>query len=232
MSADSIRGEASANGGNVRQESAQVVARNDLGQYASFGKQDAAPDRDDALKRELQETVKDFKNATGNPSEMSNMLRHIEKLEQKIAQRDTELNEANSRVQKLSQRTREGMQSALDTLMKKWMDAVETNDPNCKTEFKKGMDKLVEKSAEENGVWQMMVAASALHQKQEHNLDELRMENKDLKYKIDGHYATPETRTRNADGKRKADSELDRSDVQPENTGGIWEQFASDMSVF
>ena len=100
MSADSIRGEGSANGGNVRQDSSQVVARNELGQYTAFGKQDAAPDRDDALKRELQETVKDFKNAAGNPSEMSNMLRHIEKLEQKIAQRDTELNEANSRVQK------------------------------------------------------------------------------------------------------------------------------------
>ena len=35
-----------------------------------------------------------------------------------------------------------------------------------------------------------MVAASALHEKQEHNLDQLRLENNELKQKIDGHYAT------------------------------------------
>jgi hypothetical protein len=52
------------------------------------------------------------------------------------------------------------------------------------------MEKLVQSSAEENGVWQIMVAASVIHQRQEHDLDKLRMENNMLKQKIDGHYAT------------------------------------------
>ena len=92
------------------------------------------------------------------------MLRHIESLEKKLQQRDSELTDAKTRVEKFSQRTREDMQSALDSLMKKWMDAVvETKDETCKEEFKKGMEKLVQNSAEDNGVWQMMVAASSLH---------------------------------------------------------------------
>ena len=57
---------------------------------------------------------------------------------------------ASKMEQKLSQRTREGMQSALDTLMKKWMDAVETKDEKIKHDFRGGLEKLVKNSAEEN----------------------------------------------------------------------------------
>jgi len=59
-----------------------------------------------------------------------------------------------------------------------------------------GMEKLVQNSAEENGVWQMMVAASSLHERQEHDLDKLRLENNELKHRIDGQYATSDARTR------------------------------------
>ena len=160
------------------------------------------------------------------------MLRHIESLEKKLQQRDNELTDAKTRVEKFSQRTLEGMQSALDSLMKKWMDAVETKDENCKEEFKKGMEKLVQNSAEDNGVWQMMVAASSLHERQEHNLDQLRLENNELKQKIDGHYATPSSRMDNSLGKRKADEDIGPGSVGAENTSNIWEDFAKDMSSF
>jgi hypothetical protein len=46
------------------------------------------------------------------------------------------------------------MQRALDSLMKKWMYVCETKDEKCKEQFKHGMEKLVQNSAEENGVWQ------------------------------------------------------------------------------
>ena len=87
--------------------------------------------------------------------EMTNILSHIKNLE--VTKQDLEkaLKEANERNQKLSQKTREGMQSALDTLMKKWMDAVETKDEKVKHDFKGGLEKLVSQSAEDNGVWQV-----------------------------------------------------------------------------
>ena len=115
--------------------------------------------------------------------------------------------------------------------MQKWMDAVATKDETYKEEFKRGMKGLVDKSAEENGVWQMMVAASALHERQAHDLDTLRLENNDLKQKIDGHYATSSSRTEDLLGKRKAEVDGDRVGVAA-GAVNIWDEFAKDMSGF
>ena len=162
--------------------------------------------------------------------DMTNMLRHIESLESKLHVKDRQLQEAQQRVEKFSARTREGMQSALDSLMKKWMDACETKDEKCKEQFKHGMEKLVQNSAEENGVWQMMVAASALHNRQEHDLNKLRMENNTLKEKIDGQYATSESRT-GALGKRKAEHDAD-DHAEHATTEDLWGSFAKDCGGF
>ena len=77
------------------------------------------------------------------------MLKHIESLEKQKEKLEAELKTEKFRNEKMSAKTREGMQSALDTLMKKWMDAVETKDDKIKDQFKDGMNKLVQNSAEE-----------------------------------------------------------------------------------
>ena len=249
MSYDHVRNEG---GPSTRQaeradNNTVITGRNDLGQYVSLNKDKQLDPRDDYRQNEYRQKENRESNEA-RPSEnqqkpaeksydksgsdVTNMLRHIQSLEKQLMLRDGELTDAKSRVEKFSQRTREGMQSALDSLMKKWMDAVETKDENCKEEFKKGMEKLVQNSAEDNGVWQMMVAASSLHERQEHNLDQLRLENNDLKQKIDGHYATPSSRMDNALGKRKADEDIGPGSVGAENTNNIWEDFAKDMSSF
>ena len=156
-------------------------------------------------------------------TEMSNILSHIKNLENDNTDLKTRLEEALQRNGKLSQKTREGMQSALDTLMKKWMDAVDTKEPKVKDDFKTGLEKLVQNSAEDNGVWQMMVSASALHERQEHDLEKLRSENTDLRRRVDGIYAAPESR---AGSKRPAGEQLSREDVAPDETGDIWANFA------
>ena len=193
-------------------------SRNEHGQFAP-GSSSKAP--------EYAERASDIRPAEKG-SDVGNMLRHIEALEGKLAQKDKQLSDAQQRVEKFSARTREGMQSALDSLMKKWMDACETKDEKCKEQFKHGMEKLVQNSAEENGVWQMMVAASALHQRQEHDLDKLRGENTELKQRIDGHYATPGARTDSALGKRKAEAEPERG----EDASALWEDFAKECGQF
>lgn len=151
------------------------------------------------------------------------MLKHIESLEKQREKLEAELKIEKVRNEKMSAKTREGMQSALDTLMKKWMDAVETKDDKIKDQFKDGMNKLVQNSAEENGVWQMMVAASALHERQTHDLDKLRGENDEMRKNIDGRFANPESR------KRPADEQLDRTSVNNEACGSIWTDFAQEI---
>ena len=194
--------------------------RNEHGQFAGFVAKTQDPEEGQGSGMLGQSQAK---------HDMGNMLRHIEQLEGKLTVKEKQLLEATQRVEKFSARTREGMQSALDSLMKKWMDACETKDEKCKEQFKHGMEKLVQNSAEENGVWQMMVAASSLHERQEHDLDKLRLENNELKHRIDGQYATSDARTRSdVLGKRKADGEPETG----EDTAGMWASFASECAGF
>jgi hypothetical protein len=175
------------------------------------------------------------KNEVGNAPD-GNILQHIKSLEQSKAelqqsnaQLEQQLKQADARADRMSVKTREGMQAAMDTLMKKWMDAVETKDETVKTDFKTGLDKLINHSAEENGVWQMMVAASSLHQQQEHNLEKLRVENNELKTKVDDLYGSSASRV--VGGKHRMDEQADRSHVQAP-TLNIWEEFAKDLKGF
>jgi len=110
--------------------------------------------------------------------------------------------------------------------VEKWMDAVETKDDKVKNSFKDGLNKLVEKSAEDNGVWQMMVAASSLHERQNHDLDLLRIENNNLKTKVDGIYGDVESRT--VGSKHKAATAMSRADV-PVISSDMWDDFAKDI---
>ena len=162
-------------------------------------------------------------------TDMTNVLKHIQDLESNNSTLKNQLKEAVERNGKLSAKTREGMQSALDTLMKKWMDAVETKDPNVKDEFKGGLERLVKNSAEDNGVWQMMVSASSLHQRQEHDLETLRVENTELRTKVNGLYGEDVSRT--VGSKSKADTQLGPADVMDGMGSGVnmWDSFAMDI---
>jgi len=79
----------------------------------------------------------------------------------------------------------------------------------------------VTSSAEENGVWQMMVAASALHERQEHNIDKLRVENNELRSKVDTMFTSPESRV--VGQKSKASEDLSRASAT--DTVDCWAQF-------
>lgn len=163
------------------------------------------------------------------PADLPALMKYVKQMESENHNLSSKLKEAMEKNGKLSQKTREGMQSALDTLMKKWMDAVETKDEKVKNDFKCGLEQLVQNSAEDNGVWQMMVSASALHERQAHNLDTLRAENVELRKKVDGIYANPEDRIESR--KRSADEQLSRDDVERRVDSDIWMDFAKSIGT-
>lgn len=176
-----------------------------------------------------ENTTSNITENNNTKTDMTNVLKHIQDLESNNSTLKNQLKEAVERNGKLSAKTREGMQSALDTLMKKWMDAVETKDPNVKDEFKGGLERLVKNSAEDNGVWQMMVSASSLYQRQEHDLESLRVENNELRTKVNGLYGEDVTRT--VGSKSKADTQLGPADVMDgmSSGGNMWDSFAMDI---
>ena len=181
--------------------------------------------------------------ANGN---MTNVLAHIAQLEAKIEtlnsnNRDLalQLEQKDTRIKNLSEKTQEAMQSFAETLLKKWVDACETKNPAVKEDFINGVNNIIKNSDETNGVWQMMVAASSLHERQEHDLEKLRVENSELKTKVDNLYSDSSSRVDSSrvGNKRQADNQLDRQDVAAENNStneiaSMWDDFANSMSRF
>lgn len=184
--------------------------------------------------------------ASSNTGNMSNVLAHIAQLEQKIEalsnqnkQLNVELEQKDTRIKNLSEKTQEAMQSFAETLLKKWVDACETKNPEVKEDFINGVNNIIKNSDETNGVWQMMVAASSLHERQEHDLEKLRLENTELKTRVDNLYSDSssriDTRANLAGSKRGAETQLDRSDVSRGNEtefASMWDDFAKSMSHF
>ena len=168
---------------------------------------------------------------------ISNVLSHLQKLEEQNKSLEAKLLAADDRIQSLSAEKRAGMKSALDTFIKNWVNANEA-DETVKEKFFQGVESLAEKADEGNGVWKMMVAASNLHARQEHDLDKLRTENTDLKQRVDGMYGTSESRTGDkrarldrgdrVDGTQAAN---DAADHEPARDS-IWADFASSMAQF
>ena len=168
---------------------------------------------------------------------ISNVLSHLQKLEEQNKSLEAKLLAADDRIQSLSAEKRAGMKSALDTFIKNWVNANEADDA-VKEKFFQGVESLAEKADEGNGVWKMMVAASNLHARQEHDLDKLRTENTDLKQRVDGMYGTSESRTGDkrarmdrgdrVDGTQAAN---DAADQEPARDS-IWADFASSMAQF
>lgn len=168
---------------------------------------------------------------------ISNVLSHLQKLEEQNKSLEAKLLAADDRIQSLSAEKRAGMKSALDTFIKNWVNANEA-DETVKEKFFQGVESLAEKADEGNGVWKMMVAASNLHARQEHDLDKLRAENTDLKQRVDGMYGTSEART--GDKRARVDrgdrvdgtqAGNDAADQEPARDS-IWADFASSMAQF
>jgi len=72
----------------------------------------------------------------------------------------------------------------------------ETKGESVKEHLKEGTHKLVHKSAEHKGVWQLMLAASALYEGKVHDLDRLRIETEEMLNTNDRRFAAAESRER------------------------------------
>lgn len=160
-------------------------------------------------------------------TELSQLLKHCKDLELQKTKLQQMLDEQVNHNKKLSEKTRQNMQHVFDTIVSKWVDAVDTKDEGVKKTFLEGMQRMVQNSAEDNGVWQMMVQASNLYERQTHELDQLRIENSQLKDRVQGTFGSEDARM--SGEKRKADSDLERP---PAITGDIWADFAKDISSY
>jgi predicted nuclease with TOPRIM domain len=61
-----------------------------------------------------------------------------------------------------------------------------------RTQFKDGMERLVKNTAEDSGVWQVVVCASAAHSRRLNEMEKLRGENEELKNKMNEEFGGKE----------------------------------------
>ena len=88
--------------------------------------------------------------------------------------------EMQAKTDKMSEGKRNEMRQSLETVITNWLqDAVQ--DEKIREEFKKGMGRLVEDTAEDSGVWQVVCCASNVHARRLQEIETMRLENEELK---------------------------------------------------
>lgn len=152
-------------------------------------------------------------------SPSANILSHMKTLEERIKK----LTDENSRLSIAKQKE---MEAIAKSMYESWVTQLDA-EPKVKEDFKCSMDKFVRNAQEDNGVWQMMVAASNLHTRRSHDFDKLQAENKELRERVDGIYADSSSRT--VGEKSKAEEQLSRDNVEPDNN--MWDDFAKSIGT-
>lgn len=186
-----------------------------FGTQAAYGSYQQPPPQ----QQQQQRVVVDAKGETKGFTDMTPILQHVKSLEESNAKLKAQLEELANKNSKLSERTRSEMQKMLDTVIAKFGDALESNDQGMKDKLLSGMKRLVDKSADDNGVWRMMVTASNLYEQQTHELDKLRIENNELKERVNGTFNSESARVGE---KRRAEGDPEE---QPAYSGNIWDEF-------
>ena len=165
--------------------------------------------------------------AQGSVQDLSSILARVQGLEEEkiklIQLLDAErerVKEVQARSEKMSEGKRNEMRQALETVITTWLqDAVQ--DEKVREEFKQGMSRLVENTAEDSGVWQVVACASNVHAKRLQELEQFRLENEQLKARGVGDFKDEASRKR---GRDEAGAESSAS-----GTGNIWTEFEQEI---
>jgi hypothetical protein len=165
--------------------------------------------------------------STGAQQDLSSILSQVRGLEEEKARLlqllETErerLKEVSARAEKMSEGKRNEMRQALETVITNWLqDSVK--DEKVREEFKQGMSRLVDNTAEDSGVWQVVCQASSVHAQRLQEFERIRTENEELKSRNGGEFKDEASRKRGRD--------------EAESSGGknpdanIWTEFEQDI---
>jgi chromosome segregation ATPase len=120
-------------------------------------------------------------------AELTSILTQVQTLQTDREKLMKELEMAKGKVERLTEGKRQEMQQSLNTVIAKWLDDSVENE-GVRTQFKEGMERLVKNTAEDSGVWQVVVCASAAHSRRLTELEKLRGECEELKTRVNGEF--------------------------------------------
>jgi hypothetical protein len=157
-----------------------------------------------------------------SPQDLTSILAQVKGLEEEKAKLlqmlETErerLKESQAKTDKMSEGKRTEMRQSLETVITNWLqDSVK--DERIREEFKQGMNRLVENTAEDSGVWQVVCQASGVHAQKLQEIERMRLENEELKARGTGDFRDETARKR---GREEAEA-------TPAN---IWTEFEQEI---
>jgi len=125
--------------------------------------------------------------ATPSSQDISSILQQVKGLEEEKARlmklledERARCQEAQAKADRMSEGKRNEMRAALQGVIQKWLeDSVQ--DEKLREEFKQGMARLVDSTAEDSGVWQVVCCASNQHARRLDELERMRIENEALR---------------------------------------------------
>jgi hypothetical protein len=128
-------------------------------------------------------------------AELTSILTQVQTLQTDREKLMKELENAKQKVEKLTEGKRAEMKTSLDTVISKWLEDSVENEA-IRSQFKDGMERLVKNTAEDSGVWQVVVCASAAHSRRLNELEKLRVEHEELKTRMTGEFGAEASRKR------------------------------------
>ena len=148
-------------------------------------------------------------------AELTSILTQVQSLQTDREKLMKELESAKQKVEKLTEGKRAEMKTSLDTVIHKWLEDSVENEA-VRSQFKEGMERLVKNTAEDSGVWQVVVCASAAHSRRINELEKLRAEHEELKTRVAGEFGTEASRKRGREetkeGSGSGSGEADKGD--------------------
>lgn len=161
-----------------------------------------------------------------NQQDLTSILSQVKGLEeekgrllQMLEAERERVKEVQARAEKMSEGKRNEMRQSLETVITNWLqDAVQ--DEKVREEFKKGMGRLVEDTAEDSGVWQVVCCASNVHAKRLQEIERMRLENEELKSKGSAEFKDEASRKRGREAGEGEGSSADK--------GNIWMEFENE----
>jgi hypothetical protein len=164
-------------------------------------------------------------NSSAPQQDLSSILARVQGLEeektrlvQMLEAERERVKEVQARAEKMSEGKRNEMRQALETVITNWLqDSVQ--DEKVREEFKQGMSRLVDNTAEDSGVWQVVACASNVHARRLQELERFRLENEELKARGAGEFRDEASRKRGREEEAAPNS----------GTGNIWTEFEQEI---
>jgi len=136
-----------------------------------------------------------MESALASKPELNSILSQVQNLQTDREKLMRQLEFANQKVEKLTEGKRVEMKQCLEQQIAKWLEESVENEANRKN-FMQGLERLVKDTAEDSGVWQVVVCASAAHARRATEIEKLRLECEQLKTKGVGDFGSEASRKR------------------------------------